>query len=57
VYIDNKVWLLRFFENYAGYMFDIGILSVERFFFCFKRMFGDLFVFEKSNKQRVNKAN
>jgi len=53
VYIDNKGWLLRFFENYAGHMIDIGILSVESFFVSSGCLVTYLYLKNKINKELI----
>jgi len=51
MYIDNKIWLFRFFGNYADYMIDIGILSVDSFFVLSGCLVTYLYLKNKTNKE------
>jgi len=57
VYIDNKGWLLRFFENRASYMIDIGILSVDSFFVSSGFLVTYLYLKNKTNKELIKPIN
>jgi len=49
--------MLRFFENYAGYMFDIGILSVDSFFVSSRCLVTYLYLKIKTNKELIKPIN
>jgi len=57
MYIDNKERLFRFFGNYAGYMIDIGILSVEPFFVSSGCLVTYLYLKNKTNKELIKPIN
>jgi len=57
MYIDNKVWLFRFFENYAGSIIDIGILSVDSFFVSSGCLVTYLYLKNKTNKELIKPVN
>jgi len=57
MYTDNKVWSFRFFENYAGYMIDIGVLSVDTFFVSSGCLVTYLYLKNETNKQLTKPIN
>lgn len=57
VFTDNKVWLWRFMENYGVYILDMGIVSVDIYFFLSGCFVSYMHFREKPNEELVKTIN